>query len=349
MAQSKQPGASNTRSLNLGIIGAGRIGRVHAAALAYHIPSANVKIISDIRSEAAQEAAKEFGIPKACEDYQEILESDVEGVVICSSTDTHSRIIEEAAAHGKHIFCEKPIDLDLQKIENALKAVEKAGVTLQVGFNRRFDPNFKKIKDSILAGKIGTPQIVRITSRDPSPPPLEYVKVSGGIFLDMTIHDFDMARFIAGEEIDEVFVHGANLIDPAIEKAGDIDTAVVSIKYKNGALCTIDNSRKAVYGYDQRLEVFGSKGCLISENNTPTRTQLWDSNGQSQDLPLFFFLQRYTDSYVAEMQEFVNCVLDKKKPSCSGNDGLIAVVIGLAAKKSYAEKRPVKISEIRKL
>jgi myo-inositol 2-dehydrogenase/D-chiro-inositol 1-dehydrogenase len=266
--------------------------------------------------------------------------------VICSSTDTHSRIIEEAAAHGKHIFCEKPVDLDLQKIKNALKAVEKAGVTLQVGFNRRFDPNFKKIRDSIVAGKIGTPQIVRITSRDPSPPQIEYVKVSGGIFLDMTIHDFDMARFISGEEVDEVFVHGANLVDPAIEKAGDIDTAVVSMKYKNGSLCTIDNSRKAVYGYDQRLEVFGSKGCLLSENNTPTRTQLWDSTGQSQDLPLFFFLQRYTDSYVAEMQEFVTCVGEGKKPSCSGKDGLIAVEIGLAAKKSYMEKRPVKIQEI---
>ena len=193
----------------------------------------------------------------------------MDAVIICSSTDTHSKIIEEAAAHGKHIFCEKPIDLDLKKIENALKAVDKAKVTLQVGFNRRFDPNFKKIRESILEGKIGTPQIVRITSRDPSPPPLEYVKVSGGIFLDMTIHDFDMARFIAGEEVDEVFVHGANLIDPAIKKAGDIDTAVVSMKYKSGALCTIDNSRKAVYGYDQRLEVFGSKGCLISETTLP--------------------------------------------------------------------------------
>jgi len=342
------PSKNQKSSVKLGIIGAGRIGRVHAKALTHQVPMAKVEMISDVRSEAAQGAAEEFRIPKACEDYHEILKSDVDGVIICSSTDTHSRILEEAAAHGKHIFCEKPIDLDITKIENALKAVDQAGVALQIGFNRRFDPNFKKIKDSISEGKIGTPQIVRITSRDPSPPPIDYVKVSGGMFLDMTIHDFDMARFITGEEIEEVFVHGANLVDPHIEKAGDIDTAVVSIKYKNGALCTIDNSRKAVYGYDQRLEVFGSKGCLLSENNTPTRTQLWDATGQREELPLFFFLQRYMESYVSEMQEFVSCVSKGEKPSCSGYDGLVAVVVGLAAKKSLAEKRPVKIQEIRK-
>lgn len=337
---------AHENTVKLGIIGAGRIGRVHAGALAHHVPTAKVEMISDIRSEAAQSAAREFGIPKAVEDYHEILKSDVDAVVICSSTDTHARIIEEAAAHGKHIFCEKPIDLDLKKIESAIKAVDKAKVTLQVGFNRRFDPNFKKIRESIVAGKIGAIQVVRITSRDPGPPPIEYVKVSGGIFLDMTIHDFDMARFIAGEEVDEVFVHGANLIDPGIEKAGDIDTAVVSLKYKNGALCSIDNCRKAVYGYDQRLEVLGSKGCLITENNLPTRSQLWNAEGQTRDLPLHFFLERYTDSYVGEMAEFAHCVAQGKKPSCTGHDGLAATVIGLAAKKSYAEKKPIKISSI---
>ena len=334
-------------TVKIGVIGAGRIGRVHSEAMAFRIPEAQIEMISDIRIEAAKSAAADYRIPKAVEDYREILRNpDISAVAICSSTDTHARIIEEAAAAGKHIFCEKPIDLSLEKIRSALSAVKKAGVKFQVGFNRRFDPNFKKIADEIRSGKIGTPHIVRITSRDPSPPPMDYVKVSGGIFLDMTIHDFDMARFIIADEIDEVFVHAGCLIDPAIQQAGDVDTAVVSLKYKSGAFCTIDNSRKAVYGYDQRLEVFGSKGCLVTENNTPTRTQFWDASAQKRDLPLVFFLERYTDSYVAEIREFVDCVLTGKEPSCGGKDGLQAVILGLAAKKSFAERRPVKISEI---
>jgi myo-inositol 2-dehydrogenase / D-chiro-inositol 1-dehydrogenase len=336
-----------SKKLQLGVIGAGRIGRVHAETIQYRISNANVVMISDVNLEAARKAAADFGIELVCEDYRDILSSpDIQGVVICSSTDTHARIIMEAAAAGKHIFCEKPVDLSIPKINEALSAVKKAGVMFQVGFNRRFDPNFKRIGDAVRSGELGSPQIVRITSRDPGPPPLEYVKVSGGIFLDMTIHDFDMARYAINEEITEVYAVGQNLFDPNIKSAGDYDTAVVTLKYASGAICVIDNCRKAVYGYDQRLEVFGSKGCMLASNNTPTNTQHWDGQAQKSELPLNFFLQRYTDSYIGEMKEFVDCVLMNKQPSCSGIDGLKSVVIGMAAMKSAQEKRPVKVSEI---
>jgi myo-inositol 2-dehydrogenase/D-chiro-inositol 1-dehydrogenase len=336
-----------SKKLKLGIIGAGRIGRVHAETLAFRIPQAEVLMVSDVRLEAAKKLAADFQVPKAFEDYHEILnDKEIQAVLICSSTDTHSRISIEAAQAGKHIFCEKPVDLDLAKIEAALDAVKKAGVKFQVGFNRRFDPNFKHIGDLIRQEKIGVPHIVRITSRDPGPPPPEYVKVSGGMFLDMTIHDFDMARYIINDEVEEVMAWGQNLIDPEIKKAGDIDTAVVTLKYKSGALCTIDNSRKAVYGYDQRLEVLGSRGCLITSNNKPNNTQLWDDQAQKSELPLFFFLERYTDSFIAEMREFVDCVLNDREPSVGGVDGLKSVVLGLTALKSLKENRPVKVSEI---
>ncbi|HEX4923480.1 MAG TPA: inositol 2-dehydrogenase [Bdellovibrionales bacterium] len=335
------------QKLKLGVIGAGRIGRVHAETIQYRIPNAEITMISDVNLEAARKAAADFQIPFVTEDYRDILtNAEIQGVVICSSTDTHARIIMEAAAAGKHIFCEKPVDLSIPKINEALASVKKAGVKFQVGFNRRYDPNFKRIADAVRAGELGQPHLVRITSRDPNPPPISYVKVSGGLFLDMTIHDFDMARYVINDEVEEVYAIGQNLIDPEIKNAGDVDTAVVTLKYKGGAICTIDNSRKAVYGYDQRLEVFGSKGCMLASNNTPTNTQHWDAQAQKRDLPLNFFLERYTDSYIGEMKEFVSCVLNNQQPTCSGIDGLRSVVLGMAAMKSMAEGRPVKISEI---
>ena len=336
------------KKVKLGLIGAGRIGRVHAEAIANRIPEAEIAMVTDVRPDAARKAAEDFRIAKVVDSHEEILKSpDIHGVLICSATDTHAKLIMEAAAAKKHIFCEKPVDLSLEKIEAALDAVKKANVKLAVGFNRRWDPNFKSIADSVRAGKIGQPQLVRITSRDPGPPPAEYVKVSGGIFLDMTIHDLDMARYVINDEIDEVYAVGRNLIDPAIQAAGDVDTAVVTLKYRSGAICVIDNSRKAVYGYDQRLEVFGSKGCLVAANDLPTRVQHWDDQAQKMDLPLNFFLQRYTESYVGELREFVDCLIHDKQPSCSGKDGHMGVVLGMACRKSHAENRPVKISEIR--
>ncbi len=333
--------------VNVGIIGAGRIGKLHAENLAYRVPEANIIAIADIILEAAEKCAADFQIPSAVKDYREIMENpDIEAVIICSSTDTHARMIEEAAAAGKHIFCEKPIDFDLARIDRALEAVDKAGVKLQVGFNRRFDPNFKRVREMVAAGKIGTPHILRITSRDPGPPPIEYIKVSGGIFLDMTIHDFDMARYLIGDEVSEIYAAGGVMVDPEIGQAGDIDTAVITLRFANGTIGTIDNSRRAVYGYDQRVEVFGSEGMVAVSNNTPDTAVYSNAEGVHSSLPLFFFVERYTEAYVAEMKEFIECIQQDKTPSVTGMDGRIPVVMGYAAMKSYEENRPVKLSEI---
>ncbi len=333
--------------VNVGIIGAGRIGKLHAEHLAYRVSGANIIAIADIFLEAAEKCAADFQIPSAVQDYREIMENpDIEAVIICSSTDTHARMIEEAAAARKHVFCEKPIDFDLARIDRALKAVDKAGVKLQVGFNRRFDPNFKHVREMVAAGKIGTSHILRITSRDPGPPPIEYIKVSGGIFLDMTIHDFDMARYLIGDEVSEIYAAGGVMVDPEIGKAGDIDTAVITLLFENGTIGTIDNSRKAMYGYDQRVEVFGSEGMVAVSNNTPDTAVYSNAEGVHSSLPLFFFVERYTESYVAEMKEFIECIQQDKTPSVTGIDGRIPVVMGYAAIKSYEENRPVKLGEI---
>jgi myo-inositol 2-dehydrogenase/D-chiro-inositol 1-dehydrogenase len=334
-------------SLNVGLIGAGRIGKLHAQHLATRIPGVCLLAVADVFPEAARQCAADSQIPKVHEDYHRILDDpDIRAVVICSSTDTHAWIIEEAAAAGKHIFCEKPIDFDLGKIDRALDAVDRAGVKLQVGFNRRFDPNFKRVRDLVAEGKVGTPHIVRITSRDPAPPPIAYVKVSGGIFLDMTIHDFDMARYLIGDEVVEVHAAGGVMVDPEIGKAGDIDTAVITLRYAGGAIGTIDNSRQAVYGYDQRVEVFGSGGMVAVSNNLPDSAVVSDAEGVKGALPLFFFLERYISSYIAEMQAFVQCIQQDTEPPVTGLDARIPVVMGQAARKSYDENRPVRLSEI---
>jgi len=335
------------QSINIGLIGSGRIGRLHAENLAYRIPEAKLVAVADIFVEAAEKVAADLQIPAAYQDHRRIMEDpSIDAVVICSSTDTHAQMMEEAAAAGKHIFCEKPIALDLGAIDQALTAVEQAGVKLQIGFNRRFDPNFRRAREVVEQGKIGTPHILRITSRDPAPPPIAYVKVSGGIFLDMTIHDFDMARFLIDGEVDEIFAAGGVMVDPAIGEAGDIDTAVITLRYENGVIGTIDNSRKAVYGYDQRVEVFGSEGVVVVSNNTPDRAVVSDATGVHSSLPLFFFVERYTEAYIAELRAFVECVLQDKTPPVTGIDGRVPVVMGYAAIKSYQENRPVKLSEI---
>ena len=333
--------------VTVGLIGAGRIGRLHAQHLALRVPQADLLVVSDIVPEAAQRCAADFDVPTATADHRHIMDNpDIEAVVICSSTDTHARMIEEAAAAGKHIFCEKPIDFDLARIDRALAAVESAGVKLQIGFNRRFDPNFKRVRDLVAQGAIGEVHILRITSRDPAPPPIEYVKVSGGIFLDMTIHDFDMARYLVGSEVEEIYAAGGVMVDPAIGQAGDIDTAVVTLRFENGAIGIIDNSRQAVYGYDQRAEVFGSAGCASVDNNYPNTTVVSDAQRVHRDLPLNFFMERYVDSYVAEMEAFIQSVQRDQPVPVTGMDGRIPVVMGHAARKSYQENRPVKLSEI---
>ncbi len=335
------------RIISVGLIGAGRIGRVHAENLVYRIPEARLVAVADLVVEAAERLAGELGIPAAYQDHRRILEDKaIDAVLICSSTDTHAEFIEEAAKAGKQIFCEKPIALDLGKIDRALLAVEQAGVKLMIGFNRRFDPNFRRVREVVAAGEVGEPHLLRITSRDPAPPPIEYVRVSGGIFLDMTIHDFDMARFLMGREVESVYAAGGVLVDPAIGEAGDIDTAVVTLHFAGGALGVIDNSRRAVYGYDQRVEVFGSGGMVSADNAYPNTVQIGDTQRIRRDLPLNFFMERYTESYINEMRAFVRCIVDDAPPPVSGLDGRIPVVMGYAAKKSFVEKRPVRLSEI---
>lgn len=335
------------KNLRFGVIGAGRIGKIHAENLVTRIPGVEVTALADVNLAAAQETAARLHIPQVSADFRDILEdASINAVAICSSTDTHSQLISACAQAGKHIFCEKPVDYDLARIDAALQAVEKAGVKLQIGFNRRFDPNFRKVHQMVAEGKLGQVHILRITSRDPAPPPIAYVKVSGGMFLDMTIHDFDMARYLSGSEVEEVFTAAGVLVDPAIGAAGDVDTAVITLRFANGAIGTIDNSRKAVYGYDQRVEVFGSAGMVSAANNTPDNTTFSAADGVHSSKPLYFFLERYMDSFIAEVQEFVNAVQEDKAPPVSGLDGRKPVVIGMAAAKSHREGRPVKISEI---
>lgn len=332
--------------LNVGIIGAGRIGSLHAKSIAYNVPSAKVIGITDVNKSGLDALAAELGIEKIYADYKEMLaDAAIDAVLICSSTDTHADIAIDAARAGKHIFCEKPVDLTPEKVKAVILEVEKAGVKLQVGFNRRFDHNFSQVKKMVDEGKLGDVHIVKITSRDPAPPPAEYSTVSGGMFLDMTIHDFDMARFLAGSEVTEVYVSATCLVDPAIGEAGDVDTAVINLTFANGALGVIDNSRRAVYGYDQRVEVFGNKGAAAAANDTPTTVTFSGEDGVVGDKPLYFFLERYMQSFRDEMLQFVDAVNNDKPTPTTVDDGLKSLMIALAAKKSVAEKRPVSLSE----
>ena len=335
------------RKVRFAIIGAGRIGQVHAENLTRHVQEAEVVAIVDVIHDAAKQTAQRFGIPHASGDPEEIFSSnDVDAVAICSSTETHSEYIIRAARAGKHAFCEKPIALDLPAVDAALAAVKESGTKLQIGFNRRFDPNFRGIRDAVRKGEIGAPYLVQITSRDPEAPPLSYVKGSGGLFLDMMIHDFDMARFLLDDEVEEVSATGAVRVDPAIGEAGDIDTAVVTVRYRCGALGVITNSRQAVYGSDQRAEVLGSLGSVSCENNTPDRVIRQTERGVIHPKPLYFFLERYQVAYADELRSFIQAILDDTEVEVTGSDGRAPVVLALAAGLSFREKRAVALSEI---
>ncbi len=332
--------------LNLGIIGAGRIGRLHANTLTTRVAGAELLAVADIFEDAAKAAAEDYRIPDYTADPTELISSgDIDAVVICSSTDSHCRFIIEAARAGKQIFCEKPIAFDLAEIDEALAAVAEAGVELQIGFNRRFDANHARLKLAIEDGEIGEAHTMMIISRDPSPPPIDYIKVSGGLMMDMMIHDFDMARFLLGE-VEEIYALGDVKIDPAIGEAGDIDTAKVMLRFENGAFGSIENSRQAVYGYDQRVEVFGSQGVATTGNWHPNAVTISDAASVRRDLPLHFFVERYFESYVAEMIAFVDAIANGQTAPVVGNDGRVPVLMALAGMRSMTENRPVKLSEV---
>ncbi|MDO4547213.1 MAG: inositol 2-dehydrogenase [Clostridia bacterium] len=323
------------KKLRIGVIGAGRIGKLHSNNLVNRVPNAELVAISDVYEPAAKELAEKLNVPNYYADYKKIIDDkSIDAVFICSSTDTHSPISIEAAMAGKHIFCEKPIDHDLDKIKKVLEVVKEAGVKYQVGFNRRFDRNFSHVRDVVKSGGIGDVQIVKVTSRDPEAPPLSYVKVSGGIFVDMTIHDFDMVRYLSGSEVTQVSAVGACLVNPEIAEAGDVDTCIITLKFANGALGVIDNSRQAVYGYDQRIEVFGSKGCITADNEVANNTVHYTAEGVYKEKPLWFFLERYNEAFIQEECDFVESCLCDKPTKVGAFDGLQPVLIAIAAKKS---------------
>lgn len=330
------------KKITIGVIGAGRIGKLHTGNVLKHLPELYIKTIAD--PEIDESWARSQHIPIISSDFNDIMEDEeIQAVLICSPSPWHAPQIIAAARSGKHIFCEKPISTDINQIKNALQEVKKAGVKLQIGFNRRFDPNFARIKELLDDNKIGTPQLLRITSRDPKIPPTEFLKTSGGMFIDMTIHDFDMARYLMNSEIIEIYASANALIDPIFKEYDDIDTAIINLKFANGSLGVIDNSRQAVYGYDQRIEVFGSHGAVQADNNKPTNTTLSTIDGISTEKPLYYFLERYEESFVGELKAFYQCIINDKEPVVSGDDGLKSVIISMAAEQSRKDNCPIKI------
>lgn len=326
--------------LKIGIIGLGRIGKIHYNNVQQQIPGAEIVMVSDINHDYLQ-----YSVP-GVEAEELINHPDIDAVIICSPTDSHADYVEQCARAGKHVFCEKPLDLSLVRIKETVDVANEYGIKLMLGFNRRFDANFLKVKALVEGGYIGNPHIVKITSRDPAPPSLDYLKSSGGMFMDMTIHDFDMARYIMGKEVEKVSVTAATLTGGAVAEAEDIDTAVVTLQFEGSSMAVIDNSRKAVYGYDQRLEVFGSKGMANVDNNKPDNHVYYHDAGVQSSLPLYFFMERYTASYLNEMNAFIQALQGKQEIPVTGEDGLKAAVVAAAANISFQEGRPVTVAEI---
>jgi myo-inositol 2-dehydrogenase/D-chiro-inositol 1-dehydrogenase len=324
----------------MGVLGVGRIGRIHAENV-IGMPGVRLKAVADPFLEPEEWRGR--GIEASVDTGLVIEDEEIEAVLICSSTPTHADLMERSAQAGKHVFCEKPIDLDPERVRKTLAVTEQAGVKVQIGFNRRFDPSFAKLRQAVVDGAVGDVHLIKIVARDPAPPPIEYVRDSGGMFLDMTIHDFDMVRFLSGSEVEEVQALGAVLIDPAIGEAGDVDSAVIVMRLANGALAVIENSRKAVYGYDQRIEVFGSKGGIEAPNEVPTRVRRRAPDGVRSENPHYFFLERYRQAYIEELEAFVSCIREDGESPVGGMDGLIPLLIGIAATSSMRENRPVRV------
>ena len=328
--------------LEIAQFGAGRIGQIHASNIAAS-KNARLRYVVDVNAEAAKKLAARHGAKVATE-AEAFADREVGAVLIASSTDTHARLAIAAARAGKPIFCEKPIDLNLKKVDECLAEVTRAGVPMFVGFNRRFDPGFSALKKRLDQGEIGSVEQVVITSRDPGPPPLAYVKVSGGMFRDMTIHDFDMARWLLGEEPVEVFAWGESLVDRKIAAAGDIDSAMLILRTASDRMCHINNSRRAAYGYDQRIEVFGARGLLRAENRGETTLEHFGPKGTLSDRPLDFFLERYAEAYRSELSAFLHSLEKKAAMPVGARDGRQALVLAEAALKSLKTGKPARVS-----
>lgn len=331
-------------AIRFGLLGAGRIGKVHAKAVTGDA-QAKLVAVADAMPAAAQAIADQYGCDVRTIEAIEAAK-DIDAVVICTPTDTHADLIERFVRAGKAVFCEKPIDLSLARVKACLEVVRAEKGTLMVGFNRRFDPHFRAVRAEIDKGTIGEVEMVVITSRDPGAPPVEYIKRSGGIFRDMTIHDFDMARFLLGEEISEVVATAAVLVDPAIGKAGDFDSVQVLLKTASGKQAMISNSRRATYGYDQRIEVHGSKGAVSAENQRPVSIEVATGAGYTRPPLHDFFMTRYTEAYAAEIATFIAAMAGTGKAEPTGEDGLIALALADAAVKSVTEGRVVKMAEV---
>lgn len=323
----------------MALIGAGRIGRIHAANVAAH-PGATLVAVTDADAAAAEGLAAATGA-RVLSAEAAIAAPDVAAVMICSPTDTHADLIEACARAGKAVFCEKPVDLDSDRIRRCLEVVRAAGIPLMIGFNRRFDPSFSRLKQRLEAGAAGAVELVTIISKDPAPPPVSYIARSGGLFRDMMIHDLDLARHLLGEEPVEVHAVGAALVDPAIGEAGDVDTAAVMLKTASGRIATITNSRRATYGYDQRIEVHGSAGLVRADNRRETTVEEADGSGFRVEPALPFFLERYAEAYRRELAHFLECLTERRAPSPSGEDGLRAQILADAATEACRSGRPV--------
>jgi myo-inositol 2-dehydrogenase/D-chiro-inositol 1-dehydrogenase len=332
-----------TEPIRVGILGLGRIGRMHADLLAHQVPGTSVTAVADTDPATLRSVTERLHVRGSADPMDVIGAPDVDAVAICSPTPTHVDLVIAAAAAGKPMLCEKPISLDLDGTDRALAAVREAGVTLQVGFNRRFDPGHAAVAGAVAGGEIGAPELVRISSRDPSPPPIDYLAVSGGIFVDQTIHDFDMARYVTGSEVVSVSAAGAVRVDPQIAEVGDMDTVAITLRHAGGCLTQIDNSRRAVYGFDQRVEVFGSDGVAASENQPAHGAVIRSSTG-GRSAPLhWFFLERYLPSYVNQWVSFTAAVRDGVKPAVTGDDARAALVIARAAAESVRTGRAIEI------
>jgi myo-inositol 2-dehydrogenase / D-chiro-inositol 1-dehydrogenase len=335
------------KQINIAVIGTGRIGSVHTRNLVRSIHEARVMAVCDIRLEVAQAVADELGIARVVKDYHDLLEDkNIEAVLIATNTNTHASIVRDCANAGKQIFCEKPLALSLADTDEVIQTIEKTGVKLQIGFNRRFDKSFRKVKEIVSSGKIGRPCIIHIVNRDPEPPSYEYSATCGGMFLDMSIHDFDMVRFQIGE-VEEVYAIGNVLVAPYLKDLGDVDIDVITLKFVDGTIGSIDNSRKCAYGYDQRLEVFCANGTAMAGNEYENTSVMGDTIGFHSARVPYSFIQRYADGYINEVRQFLQCVRDGKPVTPTAYDSRMAVLLGVATWEAYRKNRPIQLKDFK--